>query len=101
MKNKLLIISLLFAIALSGCSKNKCGNNNEFTGILRDYRGQLDGCAWMIELDNGRRLEVRTVPAGVTLTDGKKVSVKYQINNNTVSICMAGEIADITSLRYL
>lgn len=91
----------MFIISLAACKKNNCGNDNEFIGIVKDYRGRLDGCAWMIELDNGHRLEVRTIPSGIILTDGKKAAVKYNVNKNSFSVCMAGEIADITSLRYL
>ena len=86
-------------MALS-CRKDK-DSHTEQTGILRDYTGKLDGCKWMVALDNGRMLEIRTVPAGTSFTDGKKVAVIFSINHNTYSICMAGEIADISSLRYL
>jgi hypothetical protein len=102
MKNMLSI--LLLAAVLCGsssCKKEHRGCKEEVTGIVRDYTGKLDGCAMMIELSNGGRLEVRSVPSGVTLVDGKKVAIKYTVNTQAASICMAGDIADITHLRYL
>lgn len=100
MKKTMLICLLLPVLMAASCCKEKdC--KTELTGVLRDLNGKLDGCQWMVELDNGRKLEIRSLPAGTVLTDGKKVTVVFTINRNSVSNCMAGEIADISSLRYL
>lgn len=96
------IIALLIVVAsLYSCKKNCRGNESEVTGIVRDYTGKLDGCKMMIVLTNGTKLEIHSLPAGVTLIDGRTVAIKYTLANGAVSICMSGDIADISSLRYL
>jgi hypothetical protein len=98
---KIISLSLLFVLLYSSsCKKNDC-TEKEVTGIIRDYTGKLDGCTMLIELTHGGMLEVRSLPAGITLVDGKKVAIKYTVNRQTASACMAGDIADISSLRYL
>ena len=79
------------------CNKNI---SDEEVGIVKDYTG-LDGCGLLIVLDKGENLEPISIPAGVTLTDGQRVSVKYRIKNDRASACMAGYIVEIVSLRYL
>jgi hypothetical protein len=101
MKNILSLVIMLSVFFSTSCKKNNSNCKEEVTGIVRDYTGKLDGCTMMIELTNGGRLEVHSLPLGITLVDGKKVAVKYTVNNQAVSICMAGTIANITSLRYL
>ncbi len=101
MKNSISILLIAAVCCFSSCKKDHGACKDEVTGIVKDYTGKLDGCAMMIELSNGGRLEVRTVPSGVTLVDGKKVAIKYTVNTQVASICMAGDIADITHLRYL
>lgn len=97
---KLFILSIL-VISLYSCKKPGRECNNEVIGTVKDFTGKLDGCKMMIELKDGNRLEIHSLPAGVTLIDGKEVSIKYTLTANAVSICMAGKVADITALRYL
>jgi hypothetical protein len=98
---KKVLILLLLLPALFACKKTGKDCEQEVNGIVRDYTGKLDGCKMMIELSNGKRLEVHSQPAGTVLIDGKQVAVKYKIAENAFSICMAGDIADIVSIRYL
>lgn len=91
-----------------------------FAGTIKDLTG-LDGCGYVIELDNGAVLEpVRRFWCGTGLTDeqlaemekqnafwlfpiedGLRVSVGYESTENFGSICMAGEIVTITCIDYL
>ncbi|HMI78728.1 MAG TPA: hypothetical protein VK484_08035 [Ferruginibacter sp.] len=96
---KLLMLVCLVAF-LHSCKKNDPATDEAY-GVVRDFTGWLDGCKMMIVLNNGDKLEIRSFPAGVTLIDGKKVAIKYTVTTGNVSICMAGDIVDITSLRYL
>lgn len=93
---KILFISA-FSLLFFSCNKSVL---EEEAGTVRDFTG-LDGCGLLIVLDNGKNLEPVSIPAGVTLTDGRRVIVKYRIKNDRVSACMAGYIVEITSLRYL
>ncbi len=94
------LLSILL-ISLYACKKTGRDCSNEIIGTVKDYTGKLDGCKMMIELKDGSMLEVHSIPAGVTLVDGKEVAIKYTLTANAVSICMAGKLADITALRYL
>lgn len=98
---KKILIALLFLPLFFACKKAGRDCSPEINGIVRDYTGKLDGCKMMIELSNGKNLEIRSVPAGIVLVDGKSVAIKYTLATNAFSICMAGDIVDITSIRYL
>lgn len=98
---KKLFISSMLIVSLYACKKQGRDCNNEITGTVKDYTGKLDGCKMMIELKDGSRLEIHSIPAGVTLIDGKQVAIRYTLASNAVSVCMAGKVADITALRYL
>ena len=92
---KLLIICVL--LAGIACSKEKTTGLN---GTIEDFTGRLDGCGYLIQLDNGKRLEPVSNVSGRELIPGRRVSIEY-ISKPAVSICMAGETVEITSLRYL
>lgn len=98
---KKIVIGLLAVTLFNACKKNGRDCPQEVIGVVKDYTGKLDGCKMMIELANGKRLEVYSVPPGTVLLDGRSVAIKYTIAANAFSICMAGDIADITSIRYL
>lgn len=98
---KKVLILLLLLPAFFACKKTGRDCEQEVTGIVKDYTGKLDGCTMLIELTNGKRLEIHSLPPGTVLIDGRTVAVKYKIATNAFSICMAGDIADIISIRYL
>ncbi len=98
---KRILLLLIVILSLYSCKKNCKDNEPEVTGIVKDFTGKLDGCKMMIVLSNGDKLEIHSLPAGVTLIDGRTVAIKYTKTAQAFSICMAGEIVDIISLRYL
>lgn len=85
---------------------------------LRNLEG-LDGCGWVFELTDGKRLEPRimrlcgTPPQSKEATedplydfeyvDGKTVFIDYEPLADVVSICMVGEVVRITCIsdRYV
>jgi hypothetical protein len=67
---------------------------------MRNLAG-LDGCGFVLELQNGQRLE----PAGeawqrVTKTDGAKVMVTYS-EESRGSICMVGKTVNVSCIRVV
>ncbi|AYA35952.1 hypothetical protein D3Y59_02120 [Hymenobacter oligotrophus] len=67
---------------------------------VRDLKG-LDGCGYVLELPDGKRLE----PSGklwqdLAKQDGAKVKVSYEPEPRA-SICMVGETVKVTCLRRL
>ena len=73
---------------------------NENTGTVVDYTG-LDGCGFIIELDNGEKLEPAVYPEGFQFYDCQRVVVEYEVMSDAASICMVGDIVEITSIQNL
>jgi hypothetical protein len=108
----LLILSLVLLGTVTSCQKNEialpdaCGT----MATIRDLRG-LDGCGFVLELDNGEKLEpvyaygwcgTPPLPAPVidqvNFIDGKRVSIAYKVLPDRASICMAGKVVEITCI---
>jgi PKD repeat protein len=68
------------------------------TGTVRDYTG-LDGCRYLIELDNGVRLEPILKDTTFHFRDNQRVRLSYIERTDLMSICMAGIIAEITCIK--
>lgn len=110
------IFLLLFASALAfqGCNDDEPETRCTTYAIIRDLTG-LDGCGFVFELADGRRLEPhRTylfcgtppLPKEITedplynfeLVDGKLVKIGYR-ETGAASICMAGPVVKITCIE--
>lgn len=63
---------------------------------LKNLTG-LDGCSWVLVLDNGKKLEPTNLKKfdNIKLEDGKEVFVKYETKPLAASICMVGTIVEI------
>jgi hypothetical protein len=115
MKN-IFFLSVIVFIAIS-CKKEEVTTTKAActtVATVRDLRG-LDGCGFVFELENGKRLEplmlfycgTPPLPSEVTenplnnfeFVDGKKVKIGYEILENQVSICMVGDVVKITCLQ--
>lgn len=108
----LLLLSLLLLSTVTSCQKeevslNECGTY----ATIRDLRG-LDGCSFVLELDNGERLEpiIKNQWCGTTpvpppaigdleLLDGKRVTVAYKVLPEMGSICMVGKVVEVTCIK--
>jgi len=95
MRNALITILAIIAI-LIGCNTT---NNQQLadteTAFLRNYTG-LDGCGWVIELENGEILEPSNLEDfHITPVEGMQVEIAYSVLNDVGSICMAGQIVAI------
>lgn len=115
---KTLTPTLLFALAalLFACTEEEHITRNCGTqATVRDLTG-LDGCWYVFELNDGTRLipvwdmgycGTPPLPKEVTedplynfqFTDGKKVSIGYELRPNIVTDCMDGKPAKITCLE--
>jgi hypothetical protein len=106
----LFVLSLFMLGSVTSCT-DKTGlpedNNCGVKATVKDLTG-LDGCGYVLELENGERLEpsldsASATPSikGVTLQDGMKVTVAYQELKDRGSICMAGKIVEVTCLTQV
>jgi hypothetical protein len=84
----------LAALLLMACTKNKCSDSVK--GELKDLSG-LDGCEFVIELENGNKLEPLNLSEfNIALNDGKKVWISYHLTTNMIgAACMVGDIIEI------
>ena len=72
----------------------------EFTGTVKDYTG-LDGCGYIIELDNGKKLEPTIVDPPFKFRDNQRVRLSYIEIPDMASICMVGILAKITCIEEI
>lgn len=74
-----------------------CEYKNE--GVLYNWTGKLDGCSWVIKMNDGTTLEVVDTDIEATgLTDGTEVLFDYSASRR-VSICMVGVPAIIRCIK--
>lgn len=65
--------------------------------VLKDYTG-LDGCTWVIKLDNNEVIEpINLGDFNFVLEDGKKIWIKYK-TVGMASICMVGPTIEIEAI---
>lgn len=117
MKRLLFLCIIIFT--LSACKKEEVKKSNAACNTLatvRDLRG-LDGCGFVFELADGKRLEPQilyycgTPPlpkeatenplTGFDFVEGKKVKIGYEILESQASICMVGDVVKITCLEEI
>jgi hypothetical protein len=99
-KKAMRTVVIIFMLLVTGLSCHKEETRDEFTGTIEDFTGRLDGCGYLIQLDNGNRLEPAANYSGQPLTPGRRIAIRYK-SKPAFSICMAGETVEIISLRYL
>lgn len=95
------LINLLFfvAILVSACQTREELTFTE-TGTVVDYAG-AGNCGFVIELDNGNRIQPLYYPEGFTFTHGQRVLVEYTELGNVVSGCDRGVASDIKYVEEL
>lgn len=106
-----IVLALVFAttvLTFSAChNKNKDvivkKNYTEFKverGVLVD-NSTLDGCKWMIKLDNGAMLNPTNLDAmaGDKLVDGRRVAIQYDVKDGVLTTCMSGKVVNLTFLK--
>ena len=91
------IVALTFivlALATLSCNKeSECDNSQR---AKRVNMTGLDGCSWMIEINNGTKIEPTNLnDFRINLKENKKIWVVYHTAPRMVSICMHGEIVTI------
>ena len=101
MKSFACIFTVIVAIIAVSCKNHEIITETPCTegenATIVDMRG-LDGCTFVLRLDNGKRLEPINLKAfNVEIKDGKYVCITYH-TVDMVSICMVGEIVELDSM---
>ncbi len=107
-KNILISLSImLFMIASIGLSSCKCKKNTQnqsstsnssyVEGTVKQLPNLIGACSWVIELNDGTRLEPRELKEEF-LVDGRKIKFEYEELEGLKSKCMTGKIVKIISV---
>ena len=101
---------ILLSIHFSSCCRQSCAAKTETNKqqISVDYEKQgftkatvvqlqLDGCSYVLQLESGKKLEPVNLSAELK-KDKMNVWVKYKPKPDVASICMAGEVVEITTI---
>lgn len=92
MKNFLFI---LLTLVVTSCAQQHCPYGVPVK--MKNLTG-LDGCGWVLELNDGTRLEpINLNEFNVSMVEGKKLFVTYE-DFPAASICMVGKMVKIISV---
>lgn len=92
---KFIFLILFVTVFLFACSKN----SNSFTAKGTIVKESIDGCTWLIRLDNTKILEPTNLSSfNVTIKDGQRVNLKYKLATDKFSICMMGKLVDVINI---
>jgi hypothetical protein len=101
---KLLILLSSFFLLTGQTCKQKNGSQNadcQVMGTIKDFKG-LDGCGFMIVLENGNKLQpIKYSSENLEIKDGQKIKFSYKEITNQVGICMAGKMVEVTCIEFL
>ena len=115
--------ALVFLLAVSACQEDDLAAECTTLATVRDLTG-LDGCGWVLELEDGKRLEPYLPIIGYCGTppldpeteaamkrnsvwydahpqDGMKVRIAYEVLPDQVSTCMVGPVVEVTCLEVI
>lgn len=92
-----LFVIIAFCTLFSCKTQHVCSNAEK--AKLKNISG-LDGCSWVIELEDGSVLEPMNLKEfDIKKRNGKKIYVSYKAEPKYVSICMTGPIVRITCIE--
>ena len=97
---QLTIILILASVLFVSCQKEEDEITFQESGIVVDYAG-AGNCNFVIELDNGGRIQPLYYPSGFTFSNGQRVFVKYIELNNVIAGCGRGTATEIIHAEEL
>jgi hypothetical protein len=100
MKHLFLYTIIAFAFIFTGCQNDEDEIKLEDTGMVVDYAG-AGNCGFIIELENGTRIQPLYYPDGFTFSQGQRVHVEYVELSNVVPSCDRGTPAEILFIEEL
>jgi hypothetical protein len=98
MKKIFLIITVL-TIIFTGCQEKEELAFQE-TGVVVDYAG-TDHCSFIIELDNGEKIQPLHFPEEFEFVQGQRILVDYVKLPNLIPTCDKGVACDILNVEEL
>ncbi len=99
MKRTLFLIIISFT-AITACQQENDAVTITETGVVVDYAG-AGNCGFIIELDNGGRIQPMAYPEGFKFAEGQQVLVEYVELPDVISTCDRGAASDIKYIEEL
>jgi len=99
MKRSVVFLSLIAAVII-GCQQNNEVTTIQETGVVIDYAG-AGNCSFVIELDNGNRIQPLYSPDDFNFAHGQRVLVEYSELENVIPTCDLGTPSDVTYIEEL
>ena len=96
---QIIILLAFFSFVFVGCQQDEEITLTE-TGIVVDYAG-AGNCSFVIELDNGNRIQPLYYPDGFSFSNGQRVLVEYIELANVNSGCDRGVSSEVTYIEEL
>jgi hypothetical protein len=94
-----IFLLLLVTTIFTACNKEEEITLSD-TGTVINYAGAGD-CGFVIELDNGGRIQPLFFPEGFVFSEGQRVLVEYSEMHNIISSCDRGIASEISYLEEL
>ncbi|RIJ49942.1 hypothetical protein D1614_04155 [Maribellus luteus] len=94
------ILCFSLILFISSCEKSDSDSSKDYkSGKLKNLTG-LDGCGWVIELDDKSKLEPLNLDAfDLELAENKEIKFKYHERTDLGSYCMVGVVAEIDEIK--
>ena len=91
---------IYFAVILTLVFSNFCFASTPKYTKGKLVRGTIDGCTWLIELQNKKILQPTNITKlNIKLKHGKRIKFTYKTLKNVAGFCMMGEMIEVTDIK--
>jgi len=97
---RIILLFAVFTITLTACQNDDEEIKFEEIGMVVDYAG-AGNCGFIVELENGNRIQPLYYPEGFTFTQGQRVRIEYVELTNVIPSCDRGTPAEIVFIEEL
>lgn len=97
---RIIFLFAIFSIVFAACENDDDEIRLEEVGIVVDYAG-AGNCGFVIELENGARIQPLYYPEGFTFSQGQRIHVEYIELPNVLPSCDRGTPAEIVFIEEL
>ena len=97
---RIIFFFAFIAISITACQNDDQEIKLDEVGIVVDYAG-AGTCGFVIELENGAKIQPLYYPEGFTFSQGQRVHVSYVELTNIVPSCDRGTPAEIVFVEEL
>jgi len=97
---RIIFLFAIFSIIFTACENDDDEIRLEEVGMVVDYAG-AGNCGFVIELENGARIQPLYYPEGFTFSQGQRIHVEYIELTNVLPSCDRGTPAEIVFIEEI